>query len=609
MRGRRYQWLACLLLAAMVCSNAAVVYAEEEAERIVSEMPDREAEENEADAGGSEEKNEDKNEDKNEADAGDTEGGSGEENTEEKNTEDIENKEDTEETENKAETENTEDGTGENETEAGETENGSKEPETGNEDEAKEPEGDNNIIDETEGETPENGNETEADETEGGGTEESRPAGEAETQSPTASGGNTLAEVLPTVGLEGERPMTEETIEIGSLEDLKKIGAEYPLDGEYELICDIYGGTIKAIGTPEEPFSGIFYGNGYVIAGLHINGRSSGLFGGLSGEVYDLTLADLTVTGDHSGILAGTADGAVISNVLVTGTVKGEDCGAIAGSACDTDFDGAVYYTGTNLPAVGGGDGEGAWMLRSQPPYIAIVMGQTAELMADSQIGNFTFSHYEGTEGFTLDETGNDSTTLTPEETGKFTLTVVYTCSAGDEEIELRVKIPVIISVDDAGLEELSALDGVFYERLGDYEVVQISALEPLQLLEGVFAETILLEQQTAVTSDVPINKITSWEDFKNIGNTDYDPDYTMYAVYLLDCDIESDGEPFTPIGTEENPFYGEFDGRVYSINVAANPEIDTEAEYCGLFGVVLPPETATDSNAGEIGGSDDEEK
>lgn len=400
-----------------------------------------------------------------------------------------------------------------------------------------------------------------------------------------------LDELLPEIGLEGEESPTG-VIGIGSVEELGLIGNDeaYPLDGEYELLCDLYGGELEPIGSEEAPFTGVLYGNGHIVAGLRISGESAGLFGGLSGRVCDLTLADISVDGERAGILAGWMQDAAISNVLVCGEVSGETIGAIAGEAKNCDLSKVIYFTADKLDAVGKGK-VSALMLRSQPAYIAIVMSQTARLAADGTIGHFAFDRYEGDEGFTLEDSDAAGTLLVPTASGRFTLTAVYCCEVEGEAVELRVEIPVIIGVDAGGLNELSTLDGVFYEQLGDYEVVQISALEPLQLLEGVFAETILQEQQTAVPEETPINKITTWEQFKNIGNTDFDPNYTMCAVYLLDADIASDGEPFEPIGTEDNPFYGEFDGRTFTIDLALNPEIDTDAEYCGLFGVVLPPE------------------
>lgn len=91
--------------------------------------------------------------------------------------------------------------------------------------------------------------------------------------------------------------------------------------------------------------------------------------------------------------------------------------------------------------------------------------------------------------------------------------------------------------------------------------------------------------------------EIHSWEEFKNIGNTKYDPAYTMDAVYILVKDIKSDGKKFTPIGTRKQPFTGRFDGQGKKIDVSANPEIRTDTANSGLFGVVKPASGEEDGN------------
>lgn len=93
--------------------------------------------------------------------------------------------------------------------------------------------------------------------------------------------------------------------------------------------------------------------------------------------------------------------------------------------------------------------------------------------------------------------------------------------------------------------------------------------------------------RESASEKEKPVVKIHTWEEFKNIGNTKYNPVYTMDADYVLADAIKSDGKKFTPIGTEENPFTGTFDGGGKKIDVSANPEINTNAAYNGLFGTV----------------------
>lgn len=92
--------------------------------------------------------------------------------------------------------------------------------------------------------------------------------------------------------------------------------------------------------------------------------------------------------------------------------------------------------------------------------------------------------------------------------------------------------------------------------------------------------------------------EIHSWEEFKNIGNTKYNPSYTMEADYILVSSIKSDGKKFTPIGTKDKPFTGTFDGQGKKIDISANPQIKSDSPYNGLFGVV--EESASKENSHE---------
>ena len=77
-------------------------------------------------------------------------------------------------------------------------------------------------------------------------------------------------------------------------EDLRVIGKQYPLSGNYILGNDItLSDEWTPIGSPDEPFTGIFDGNGYII--------------------YNLTVTKKT---DHMGFF-GAAEGAVVKNVIL----------------------------------------------------------------------------------------------------------------------------------------------------------------------------------------------------------------------------------------------------------------------------------------------------
>ena len=66
---------------------------------------------------------------------------------------------------------------------------------------------------------------------------------------------------------------------------------------------------------------------------------------------------------------------------------------------------------------------------------------------------------------------------------------------------------------------------------------------------------------------------ISTAEELKNI---------SLDGKYALVCDIDLGGAEWTPIGTKENPFTGEFDGNGYTVS---NFKITTGRAYVGLFG------------------------
>ena len=66
---------------------------------------------------------------------------------------------------------------------------------------------------------------------------------------------------------------------------------------------------------------------------------------------------------------------------------------------------------------------------------------------------------------------------------------------------------------------------------------------------------------------------ISTAEELKNI---------SLDGMYALVCDIDLGGAKWTPIGTSDDPFIGEFDGQGYAIS---NFKITTGRQYVGLFG------------------------
>ena len=86
------------------------------------------------------------------------------------------------------------------------------------------------------------------------------------------------AVVVLSLALTGVFSLGETYVEIATAEDLKKIGTDYPLDGNYVLTADIDLSAEEWTpigGTSTNPFTGTFDGNGHVISGMHIGTAST----------------------------------------------------------------------------------------------------------------------------------------------------------------------------------------------------------------------------------------------------------------------------------------------------------------------------------------------
>ncbi len=94
----------------------------------------------------------------------------------------------------------------------------------------------------------------------------------------------------------------------------------------------------QPIGSPEQPFSGVYSGDGHKILGLYIANPTAsyqGLFGYTSSaEVYEISLEGATLTGfDYSGALIGCAEQTAISNCQAQGHINGGSVvGGLVGS-------------------------------------------------------------------------------------------------------------------------------------------------------------------------------------------------------------------------------------------------------------------------------------
>ena len=226
---------------------------------------------------------------------------------------------------------------------------------------------------------------------------------------------------------------------------------------------------------------------------------------------------------------------------------------------------------------------DGVFKIEPSPSYLAVMAGQSGVLSADMQTGEpfgLTFREWNADETMASlsSKTDKDITVTAGETVGATSVVAVYERAWADgRKTEVQFSIPVIISQMIDEEKELEPVDPVF--------PTQIEQVVPLEPVDDVFP-TILSETVPLVETG-PVNEISTWEQFQNIGNTEYNAAYTMDADYVLSADIIAEDGDFTPIGTAENPFSGTFDGRDHTIDLKNNTGIDRNQIYYGLFGEV----------------------
>lgn len=135
---------------------------------------------------------------------------------------------------------------------------------------------------------------------------------------------------------------TENFIDIAHVTDLQNI----EMNKSYRLVADmnISGLDWQPLGTYEQPFRGIFDGNGHTITGLNIitkHDSFNGLFGYLNGEVRNLNLVNINISYTanfltYAGGIAGFTDGNIVDctvsgNINITNSLSNSFVGLLTG--------------------------------------------------------------------------------------------------------------------------------------------------------------------------------------------------------------------------------------------------------------------------------------
>jgi beta-lactam-binding protein with PASTA domain len=231
------------------------------------------------------------------------------------------------------------------------------------------------------------------------------PFGRVISQSP-AAGTNTTSGSAVDLVVSHHRPR----IRISTIEELQRIGndTDYPLNGRYILTKDIDasatatwngGKGFSPIGDRNAPFMGVFQGDGCVISNLVINQPGSGYMGlfryvGQDAEIWSLTLADGTITGDRFvGSLAGYNEGGIYNCSAEDTEVHGDE---IVGGLIGVNS-GDVQISWVSDSVVSGVDRVGGFVGRNEPgAYIRKSLVQNSSISGDTNVGGFVGSSYSG---------------------------------------------------------------------------------------------------------------------------------------------------------------------------------------------------------------------
>ena len=137
------------------------------------------------------------------------------------------------------------------------------------------------------------------------------------------------------------------------------------------------------------------------------------------------------------------------------------------------------------------------------------------------------------------------------------------------DEVALKEKLDMI-ALERKLNGTLSSTGGqdetdVFLEMMGDKEITQ---------------EDIDFFNESLQSYGKQLTAINNVSDIQKIGAVE---NYPLDGLYILLADVSMDGQNWTPIGTEEDPFTGVFNGNNKTINglTLTNPEMNA-----GLFGV-----------------------
>ena len=384
------------------------------------------------------------------------------------------------------------------------------------------------------------------------------------------------------------RGTPEKPYQIYTAEELQKIqeAVENKPDeykgAVFELMNDIVlpdGESWNPIGTAEKPFEGTFNGNGHKISGLAVSNNTAddqGLFGVNAGTIVNLTVEGSVAGKDNVGGIAGTnsAEGIIkdcISNVEVSGEnnvggIVGKNEGSVIRCATKTDGEsesgsgnadkGSVTGTGTGTGGIAGSND-------------GTIKDSTNNADVTGNVNTGGVAGNNGATGIVSGGGNNGNVTSSDAEGGRDNTGGLV----GKNENEAGDSVSGSYKKDETTNKDLTGIGGK--EDAGDVQAVTGDVKNPQKPFEG------------SGTVKDPY-KIKTEDDLKMLADLVNGGEEQKGVHYIIEAEggiaLTEKSKPWTPIGTEDHPFDGTFDG---GGNTVKGLEInDNTKDNQGLFGV-----------------------
>ncbi len=435
-----------------------------------------------------------------------------------------------------------------------------------------------------------------------------------------------VTEVFSNADVAGGNGSSTSPYIIDSVEQLKNI--RFDLSSCYILNKDLdfNNEPWTPIGTSTQPFSGTFDGNGHTISNLKINTTQNyvGLFGYVSGgrlKNINIDNVDIVSTGSYVGALAGyvidkaTNINCVIENCSVTGTgsVKGNAnigglvgyAGALANPITGSYTECAVVGTATTNTYVGGIAGYAYNAGINKCYSIGTVTGGTSVggIVGDVTVTTNNFSIQNCFSLSSVKATSN----LAGGIAGRSTLCSLYYCYFGGK-VEGPANVGGLCGYMSYGVFSSSYFDGLRVERdlslLTDKMQSKLTTALKLQntYISWNFTSIWAIDEANSypflkdLKKPLGVTEVSTVEDVAGGNGSPTSPyiidsteqlkniKFDLNSCYILNKDLDFNNEPWTPIGTNTQPFSGTFDGNGHTIS---NLKINTTQNYIGLFGYV----------------------